>query len=122
MPWTVKIDLIKDWLDKQEEDIATDIGSAINKLEEEGPNLGRPLVDVLHSSAIHNLKELRPYTRPGVEVRVLFAFDPRRNAVLLLAGDKASGKSNTRRWNKWYKKAIPQAEDIYRQYLEREGA
>src|SRR6266581_3459723 len=58
--------------------------------------LGRPLVDTIHGSSIANLKELRPGT-----VRVLFAFDPWRSSILLVAGDKAG------RWNEWYREAIP---------------
>lgn len=121
MSWTVNIDLIKDWLDEQDLDIAIDIGSAIDKLREEGPNLGRPMVDVIHGSRLHNLKELRPYTRAGTEVRILFIFDPLRSAVFLVAGDKSAGKSVTRKWNGWYRRAIPQAEKVYRQYLKERG-
>jgi hypothetical protein len=44
-------------------------------------------------------------------VRVLFIFDPARNAVLLVAGDKAG------RWQQWYQEAIPAAEAAYETYL-----
>ena len=73
-----------------------------------GPGLGRPLVDTIRGSTIANLKELRPGT-----IRILFAFDPWRRSVLLVAGDKA------REWNAWYKKAIPLAEQRYEAYLKR---
>lgn len=43
---------------------------------------------------------------------MLFAFDPRRTAILLLGGDK------TGRWEEWYEEAIPQAEALYAEYLE----
>jgi hypothetical protein len=79
---------------------------AIDLLAEAGPGLGRPLVDSIHESAMANLKELRPGT-----VRILFAFDPWRASVLLVAGDKAG------RWNAWYRQAIPLAEQRYEQYL-----
>jgi hypothetical protein len=46
-----------------------------------GPALGRPLVDTIHGSSVANLKELRPGT-----VRILFAFDPWRSSILLMAG------------------------------------
>jgi hypothetical protein len=45
-------------------------------------------------------------------VRILFAFDPRRNAVLLVAGDKAG------QWETWYEKAIPLAEDRFAEWIE----
>ena len=44
-------------------------------------------------------------------MRILFIFDPVRNAVLLVAGDKSG------RWNEWYREAIPTAEALYDQYL-----
>ncbi len=79
---------------------------AIDALAEAGPGLGRPLVDTIRNSSIANLKELRPGT-----VRILFAFDPWRSSVLLVAGDKAG------QWNAWYRRAIPSAEERYERYL-----
>ena len=70
------------------------------------PRRCRPLVDTIHGSSIANLKELRPGT-----VRILFAFDPWRSSILLVAGDKAG------RWNDWYREAIPLAEQRYETYL-----
>lgn len=80
-----------------------------------GPELGRPLADRIHGSKLHNLKELRPGSAGRSEVRILFVFDPRRNAVLLVAGDK-SGK-----WTEWYRQAIPLAEARYEAYLKEDG-
>jgi len=60
---------------------------------------------------LHNLKELRPGSAGSSQVRILFAFDPQRRAVLLVAGDKAG------RWNRWYDQAIPLAERRYQEYL-----
>ncbi|WP_281245882.1 type II toxin-antitoxin system RelE/ParE family toxin [Pseudonocardia oroxyli] len=45
------------------------------------------------------------------EVRILFAFDPWRSSVLLVAGDKSG------RWAEWYRQAIPRAEQLYATYL-----
>ena len=59
------------------------------------------------------MKELRPGT-----VRVLFAFDPRRTAILLIGGDKRD------EWDGWYEETIPVADDIYDVHLkelEKEG-
>jgi len=79
---------------------------AIHALAEAGPGLGRPLVDTIHDSVLANLKELRPGT-----VRILFAFDPWRSSILLVAGHKAG------QWNAWYRQAIPLAEQRYEIYL-----
>ena len=68
------------------------------------------MVDRLHSSKIHNLKELRPRVGGASEIRLLFVFDPSREAIILVAGDK------TGRWNRWYAEAIPLAEDRYAAY------
>jgi hypothetical protein len=61
------------------------------------------------------MKELRP---PATNIGILFAFDPRRVAILLIGGDK------TDRWQEWYDKNIPIADAVYDEYLEelrREG-
>jgi hypothetical protein len=56
-------------------------------LREYGPSLGRPEVDTLKDSKYANMKELRFRANGGG--RVIFAFDPGRNAILLVAGDKS---------------------------------
>lgn len=56
------------------------------------------------------MKELRP---PTGNIRILFAFDPKRTAILLIGGDK------TNRWTAWYKRMIPIADRIYDQHLAR---
>jgi hypothetical protein len=91
------------------------VGQAIGMLLEAGPELGRPLADRIHHSRLANLKELRPGSAGRSEIRILYIFDPRRNAVLLVAGDKAG------QWEPWYRKAIPLAEQRYEDYLKREG-
>jgi DNA-binding XRE family transcriptional regulator len=97
------------------------VDDAIYALSRSGPALGRPLVDTIAGSKIKNLKELRPGSSGTSKIRILFAFDPWRSAVLLVAGDK-SGK-----WNRWYAEATPHAEQLYEIYLkeraeEEEGA
>jgi hypothetical protein len=67
-------------------------------------------------SAVQNLKELRPGSAGRSELRILFAFDPWRSAILLVAGDKASN------WREWYRQTIPRAEQLLEIYLkERAG-
>jgi hypothetical protein len=62
-------------------------------LEQFGPTLGRPRVDTLNGSKHANMKELRFDADDGVW-RVAFAFDPKRRAVLLVAGDKSGGSED----------------------------
>jgi len=91
------------------------VAQAIDQLLDEGPQLGRPLVDRITGSRLHNLKELRPGSSGHSEVRILFVFDPVRNAVLLVAGDKSG------QWTQWYRQAIPAAEALYEQYKKEQG-
>jgi hypothetical protein len=69
----------------------------------------------ISGSRLHNLKELRPGSAGATEVRILFIFDPIRNAVLLIAGDKSG------HWQEWYREAIPAAETAYEKYLKQLG-
>jgi hypothetical protein len=64
--------------------------AAIRVLRDQGPNLGRPLVDKISGSRHKNMKELRPGSTGRTEVRVLFAFDRTRQAILLVGGDKST--------------------------------
>lgn len=82
-------------------------------LELYGPSLGRPHVDTLKGSKYANMKELRFRADDGVW-RVAFAFDPKRNAILLVAGNK-SGTSQTR----FYRQLIKAADARYRAHLAR---
>lgn len=65
------------------------VAEAIDLLAAEGPALGRPLVDRIKGSSYHHMKELRPGSTGATEIRMIFAFDPRREAIFLAAGDKA---------------------------------
>ncbi|MFE3450853.1 type II toxin-antitoxin system RelE/ParE family toxin [Nonomuraea sp. NPDC059194] len=114
MAWNVKVtDEYAAWfsaLIKEDLDSATQVAQAVAALREEGPTLGRPLVDRLKGSALHHLKELRPGSRGRSEIRIIFAFDPTRAALLLLGGDKAGN------WDRWYKENIPLAMQLYIDY------
>jgi len=83
-------------------------------VERFGPEAGRPHVDKLKGSRYANMKELRFEAENG-EWRVAFAFDPKRRAILLVAGDK-SGVSQ----KKFYKRLIATADSRYKQHLERQ--
>lgn len=86
---------------------AARVEAAIDALESGGPALGRPLVDQIKRSRHQNMKELRTGS-----TRILFVFDPSRQAVLLVAGDKRAA------WNDWYQSAIPLADDRYDKWKE----
>lgn len=87
------------------------IDDAIYALSRTGPALKRPLVGKIESSRVPNMKELRPGSSGRSEVRILFVFDPWRSVILLVAGDKAGN------WRRWYRTAIPLAEDRYEIYV-----
>lgn len=84
-------------------------------LGQQGPALKRPTVGEIKSSRhAPQMKELR--VSKGGDLRVLFVFDPRRTAILLLGGDK------TGQWEEWYRTAIPEADRLYDEYLAELGA
>jgi hypothetical protein len=116
MAWNViLIDEVDDWfmgLVHHDAKTAELVTAAIDQLETDGPTLGRPLVDSIEDSKIHNLKELRPGSSGRTEVRILFVFDPARRAVLLVAEDKSG------RWRRWYEDNIPVAEQRYQRWLD----
>jgi hypothetical protein len=105
---------VRDWLDglRDTDPMTFDlIDDAIYALSHSGPALRRPLVGTINGSTIKNLKELRPGSMGRSEIRILFVFDPWRSAILLVAGDKAGN------WQRWYRQAIPLAEQRYEIYL-----
>lgn len=109
--WVVDLELVQDWLMATDESTYDQVMAALRVLATIGPGLGRPLVDTIAGSRHKNMKELRPGSAGRSEVRILFAFDPRRHAILVLAGDKNG------RWDKWYRTNIPIADDRYDQHL-----
>lgn len=107
--WEIEIsDEFETWWRKLDIDQQELIDQRLRLLGDQGPGLGRPAVDTLVGSNLTNLKELRAGT-----IRVLFVFDPRRTAVLLLGGNKRG------QWSRWYLEAIPAAERIYARHLEK---
>ncbi|MFI5727328.1 type II toxin-antitoxin system RelE/ParE family toxin [Streptomyces cyaneofuscatus] len=109
----IVVEPARSWLHglrQHDRDTLLQVTAAINVLQVEGPALGRPLVDRITGSALANLKELRPGSSGSSEVRILFVFDPARNAVILVGGDKSGS------WSGWYRTAIKAAEDAYEAY------
>lgn len=114
MTWEVEVsDEFVVWYDSLNEQEGVSVDCAVDMLAEYGPTLGRPFADTLTGSKFANLKELR-VQHLGRPYRILFAFDPRRNAYLILGGNKAGD-------DKWYVDAIRQAEAIYAQHLKEIG-
>ncbi|QTJ68454.1 type II toxin-antitoxin system RelE/ParE family toxin [Rhodococcus sp. ZPP] len=103
---------VEEWfieLASTDPEAAEHVAGAIDLLEATGPTLGRPVVDKVKASRFHSMKELRP---PGTHIRILFIFDPHRDAVLLVGGDK------TGQWRAWYAENIPVADDRYQKRLD----
>jgi hypothetical protein len=108
MAWEVAYtDEFEAWWDDLSEEVQEAIDAAVELLEERGPALGRPLADNVHQSRHPNMKELRPTSR----IRIFFAFDPMRMAILLIGGDKGGS------WNRWYDQMIPVADQLYDTHL-----
>jgi hypothetical protein len=107
--WSVEYtDQFEAWWDDLRVDEQVAIAIAVEALEERGPALGRPFVDTIKGSRHPNMKELRPR---GETMRILFAFDPHRSAILLIGGDKRD------RWSEWYEEMIPVADRLYDDHL-----
>lgn len=112
MTWTV---LFHDAFDREFSELADDLQDELlahaRLLAEFGPNLGRPTVDTLKGSRHANMKELR-FSWHGQVWRVALAFDPQRQAILLVGGDK--GGADQRRF---YKRLITMADHRYDEHL-----
>jgi hypothetical protein len=112
MSWVVKFHRdFEPEFDALPEEVQNKLFARISLLETFGSELGRPHVDTLNGSQYNNMKELRFKVADGVW-RVAFAFDPRRNAILLVAGDK-SGSSESR----FYKRLIKTADARFEIHL-----
>ena len=114
MGWTVEIgDEFDPEFEELPEEVQEELLANAGLLEQCGPQLGRPRVDTLDGSRHANMKELRFDAADGVW-RVAFAFDPKREAILLVAGDK-SGVSQKR----FYRELIRKADDRFDAHLAR---
>ena len=112
MPWTVSFaDEFDPEFDALDEEIQDAILARVLLLEREGPSLGRPHVDTLTGSKHANMKELRCTAAGGVW-RIAFAFDPDRQAILLVGGDKSGGSEK-----RFYKQLIARADDRFDRHL-----
>ena len=114
MSWVVEVgDEFKPEFFALSEDVQTEILALSRFLQQFGPQLGRPRVDTLKGSRHANMKELRFGVADG-EWRVAFAFDTKRKAILLVAGDK-SGVGKKR----FYRDLIRKADGRFDNHLVR---
>lgn len=112
MTWIVSFaDEFEREFDELDVEVQDAILSRALLLEREGPALGRPHADTLVGSKHSNMKELRLNAANGVW-RIAFAFDPDRQAVLLVGGDKTGGSEK-----RFYKQLIARADERFDQHL-----
>lgn len=110
MTWDIEgTDEFDQWLDGLDDAERARVIAAVDYLELKGPSLGAPHTSGIHSSRHPRMRELR-IQHLGRPLRVLYAFDPRRTAILLLGGDKTGD-------DRWYGRSVPLADDLYDTYL-----
>jgi hypothetical protein len=108
--WDVEVtDEFKTWWDRLSEAERVSVERAVLLLEERGPHLPFPYSSGVSGSRHPAMRELR-VQHQGHPYRVLYIFDPRRVALLLLGGDKTGD-------DRWYEKNVPLADQIYDNYL-----
>ena len=114
MRWAVEIgEEFEAEFDALPAQVQTEILALSLVLEQFGPQLGRPRVDTLSGSRHANMKELRFSAADG-EWRLAFAFDPKRRAVLLVAGDKSGGSKK-----RFYRELIRKADNRFDAHIAR---
>ena len=110
MSWEIEgTDEFDRWFDSLNDDERASVIAAVDYLELTGPHLGAPHSSSIRSSRHSHMRELRVQHR-GRPLRILYAFDPRRTAILLLGGDKTGD-------DRWYERNVPIADDLYDAYL-----
>ncbi len=106
-------DEFDEWFSQLDDNSQAELIAKVELLKVLGPKLGRPHADTLNGSKHANMKELRAVTASKI-LRVAFAFDPNRAAILLVAGNK-SGVSQKR----FYKRLIDKADALFDAHLAR---
>ncbi|OYT91708.1 MAG: addiction module toxin RelE [Burkholderiales bacterium PBB3] len=117
MAWNVEYtDEFGTWWSSLTEEEQISIAASVQLLEERGPALGHPHSSGINGSRHSHMRELRTQ-HGGRPFRTLYAFDPRRMAILLIGGDKTGDK-------RWYEVNVPKADRLYDEHLDellREG-
>ena len=108
--WDIEYtDEFESWWEDLTAEAQIDVDTVVGLLEECGPNLPFPYSSGVHGSKHSHMRELR-IQHQGRPLRVLYAFDPSRSAILLVGGDKTGN-------NRWYKTHVPIADRPYDEYL-----
>ncbi len=109
--WAVEYtDELGEWWADLSEAEQESIDSSVRLLEEKGPNLEFPHTSGIEGSKHAHMRELR-VQHEGRPYRILYAFDPRRSAILLIGGDKTGD-------NRWYDVHVPIADKLYDTHIE----
>lgn len=110
MAWDVEYtDEFGDWWNSLSEAEQVSVAASVTLLEERGPSLGSPHSSAIKGSKHGHMRELRTQ-HDGRPLRTLYAFDPRRSAILLIGGDKTGN-------DRWYAAAVPIADRLYDEHL-----
>ena len=111
MAWEVEYtDEFEDWWGSLDEDEQASVDASVQLLEARGPQLPFPHSSGVEGSRHGHMRELRTQHQ-GRPYRTLYAFDPRRTAILLIGGEKTGNDD-------WYEEFVPQADDLYDEHLE----
>jgi hypothetical protein len=110
-PWGIEYtDELGEWWLQLNEAEQESIDASVRLLEVFGPNLGFPHSSGIGQSRHSHMRELR-VQHEGRPYRILYAFDPHRNAILLIGGDKTGN-------NRWYDVYVPKADHLYDVHIE----
>jgi hypothetical protein len=111
MAWDVEYtDELEAWWLELTEAEQESIDASVRLLEAKGPQLGFPHSSGINGSRHAHMRELR-VQHEGRPYRVLYAFDPRRSAILLIGGDKTGN-------DRWYEQYVPVADGLYDTHLD----
>ncbi len=109
--WEVEYtDEFERWWRTLSENEQIDLVAGVELLEQLGPQLSRPYADSVKGSRHSNMKELRTQSG-GRPLRTFYAFDPRRQAILLIGGDKTGD-------DRFYETMVPLADRLYDEYID----
>ncbi len=110
MTWDVEYTLeFETWWNGLDDEAQGSIDAHVRMLEEQGPNLGYPYTSAVNGSKHGHMRELRVQSK-GRPLRIFYAFDPRRSAILLIGGDKTGNR-------RFYEEMIPVADRLYDEHL-----
>jgi hypothetical protein len=100
----------KDWLDSLERKQQKQVATIVGLLQERGVNLPFPYSSGVSGSKFAHMRELRVQSQ-GNPIRIFYAFDPKRSAILLIGGDKTGDR-------RFYERLVRVADKLYEEHLE----